>query len=88
MYRELGRVAAAHSSARYLYSAGTGPLDVAIAYAVVGDKDRAFAIFDQMVREHDFACLFLKADPRLDSIRSDPRFAALLRRIGLPVGPS
>jgi hypothetical protein len=51
-------------------------------YAMLGDKDAAFADL-----EKDFAqrgVVDLNVDPKFDSIRSDPRFTDLLHRIGLP----
>jgi len=59
------------------------PVAVAICYVLLGDKDRAFAWLDKAYDEQ--ANLnFIKVNPTWDSIRSDPRYAALLRRMGLP----
>jgi serine/threonine protein kinase/tetratricopeptide (TPR) repeat protein len=52
-------------------------------YAKLGDKDDAFAALEKAF-ENRSGILYIKCDPELDSIRSDPRFADLLRRIGLP----
>jgi TolB-like protein/tetratricopeptide (TPR) repeat protein len=53
------------------------------AYLALGEKDQAFVWLDQACNEHSNITLFLKVDPGLDSVRSDPRFADLLRRVGL-----
>jgi tetratricopeptide (TPR) repeat protein len=53
-------------------------------YALLGDKDRAFAELDSAVRRHDESMLFLKVNPDWDSVRSDRRFADLVHRMGLP----
>jgi len=53
-------------------------------YALLGDKDRVFPGLDSAVRRHDESVLFLKVNPDWDSVRSDPRFADLVRRLGLP----
>jgi tetratricopeptide (TPR) repeat protein len=58
--------------------------DMALVYAGLGDKDKAFAWLDKAYEEHSFSLSSLKVEPRFDPLRSDPRFADLLRRIGLP----
>ncbi len=56
---------------------------VALIYAGLGDKDQAFAWLDKAYEEHSFQMAWLKVEPRWDTLRSDPRFADLLRRVGL-----
>jgi serine/threonine protein kinase/tetratricopeptide (TPR) repeat protein len=56
---------------------------VAIVYAALGDKDRAFAQLEQAWAQRTQYLDFLKVDPELDSLRSDPRFQDLLRRMHL-----
>jgi hypothetical protein len=57
---------------------------IALVYAGLGEKDQAFAWLEKAYEEHAFKMAWLKVEPRWDSLRSDPRFADLLRRIGLP----
>ncbi|HKE57753.1 MAG TPA: tetratricopeptide repeat protein, partial [Pyrinomonadaceae bacterium] len=57
---------------------------IAMIYAGLGDKDEAFAWLEEAYKEHAFQMQFLKLEPRWDSLRSDPRFAELQRRVGLP----
>jgi TolB-like protein/DNA-binding winged helix-turn-helix (wHTH) protein len=58
---------------------------VASAYALVGDKDNAFKWLDKAYEERDGAdIMLLKCVPPFKSLRGDPRFADLLRRLGLP----
>jgi len=52
-------------------------------YAKLGDKDAAFAALEKAF-ENRSGILYIKCDPELDSIRSNPCFADLLRRMGLP----
>ncbi len=52
-------------------------------YAQWGERDRAFAALDIAARLNDSGLLMLKVDPLLDPLRSDPRFAARLARMGL-----
>lgn len=57
--------------------------DMALIYVGLGDKGKAFAGLDKAYEEHAFTLSNLKVEPRFDPLRSDPRFADLLRRIGL-----
>ena len=58
---------------------------IATIYAVLGRKDQAFGWMEKAYRERspDIA-YFIKADLRVDKLRSDPRYLELVRRIGLP----
>jgi TolB-like protein/Tfp pilus assembly protein PilF len=61
------------------------PYNVAAIHAGLGNKDEAFAALDRAYNERSaLLALYLTNDPRMDSLRSDPRFAELVRRIGLP----
>jgi tetratricopeptide (TPR) repeat protein len=65
-------------------SAHASPYLIATIYAALGQKDRAFEFLQKAYLEKDLDLTwFLKADPRVDSLRSDPRFADLLRRVGM-----
>ena len=55
----------------------------AAAYGWLGDKDKAFNLLEKAFAERDARMIFLKVEPWFDSLRSDPRFSDLLRRIGL-----
>ena len=56
---------------------------VALIYAGLGDKNQAFAWLEKAYEEHSFQMAWLKVEPRWDTLRSDPRFVDLLRRVGL-----
>ncbi len=56
---------------------------IAAVYAGLGEKDQAFAWMQKAYDERSDGLVNLKVDPRLDSLRSDPRFADLMRRVGL-----
>ena len=60
------------------------PYSVALIYAGLGSRDEAFAWLDRAYRERAFGLVNLELEPQLDSLHSDPRFAALLQRLGLP----
>jgi len=59
------------------------PYKLAIAYSSLGEKDRAFEQLERIYQAHDYSVVQAKVDPYLDPLRSDPRFAELLRRMGL-----
>jgi hypothetical protein len=57
---------------------------IATVYASLGNKEKAFDFLEKAEREKSPDIpYFLKADLRLDPLRSDPRFQSLLRRSGL-----
>ena len=56
---------------------------IAGVYAQLGDKDRAFLWLERAYENRDFFLTFVKVDPQMDALRSDPRFQDLLTRIGL-----
>jgi TolB-like protein/Tfp pilus assembly protein PilF len=58
--------------------------EVATAYVLLREKDRAFRWFDKAVEDRSDCMVMLAVDPRLDSLRSNTRFQDLLRRVGLP----
>jgi TolB-like protein/DNA-binding winged helix-turn-helix (wHTH) protein/Tfp pilus assembly protein PilF len=57
-----------------------------MAYAGMGNRDRAFALLEQASRERSNILTTLKVEPGYDPLRSDPRFQDLLRRVGLADG--
>ncbi|HLE63794.1 MAG TPA: protein kinase [Pyrinomonadaceae bacterium] len=61
------------------------PYNIAAIHAGLGNKDEAFAALDRAYNERSaLLAIYLTNDPRMDSLRSDPRFNELGRRIGLP----
>jgi tetratricopeptide (TPR) repeat protein len=56
---------------------------VALIYAALGDKDKAFAELEKAYEEHDYLLPRIKVEPFLDPLRDDPRFSDLVRRLGL-----
>lgn len=67
------------SKTRYVNS-----FQIAAIYLGLGDKDRAFEWLENAYRDRSDVLIYLNVDPRLDSIRPDPRFADLVRRVGIP----
>jgi TolB-like protein/DNA-binding winged helix-turn-helix (wHTH) protein/Flp pilus assembly protein TadD len=53
------------------------------AYLGLGDNDEAFAWFERAYKEQSNILIYLKVFPPYDSLRGDPRFQDLVRRVGL-----
>jgi tetratricopeptide (TPR) repeat protein len=60
------------------------PAELAVLYVGLGNQEGAIASLEKAYAAHDQQMTFLKVDPPLDSLRSDPRFVELLRKVGLP----
>ena len=69
---------------RKLKSGYISPYGIAGGYAELGDKDHAFEWLNTAYQEHDIDLIQLRTDPAMDSLRSDPRYAELVRKIGFP----
>jgi predicted Zn-dependent protease len=60
------------------------PYMIATIYAGLGDSDRDFQFLERAFRERSLDIVWqIKADLRIDNLRSDPRFQNLLRGVGL-----
>jgi len=64
-------------------SAFTSPYQLALGYAYLHEKDKALAYLEKSAEAREGQILYLKHEPLFDGIRSDARFIALERRIGL-----
>ena len=63
----------------------SSPTGMAMLYARLGDKDKAFYWLDRACEEREGQILtMLKVNPNFDSLREDPRYRALLQKMGLP----
>ena len=54
----------------------------ACSAAMLGENDKAFKFLEKAFEDRR-EIVFVKVEPQLDNIRSDPRYADLLRRVGL-----
>jgi len=75
MIEEL-KAASQHSLARALF--------IALVYAGLEDKDQAFTWLEKAYEERFNRLAYLKVEALWDPLRSDPRFADLIRRIDIP----
>jgi len=64
------------------YSHPTLPHHMALMYTGLGDKDQAFEWLEKAYEDRIEMLIFLKVDPNWDSLRADPRFSALLAKMG------
>jgi len=60
------------------------PYGLAEQYAELGDKEHAFQWLDTAYEQHNAGLEGIRTDPSFDPVRSDPRYAELVRKIGLP----
>jgi len=68
-----------HFTQRYV-----SPHHIAIIYAGLGQRDKAFEWLEKAYEHREEILVFLNVDSTWDNLRQDPRFHDLLRRIGLP----
>ena len=59
------------------------PANIALACAHVGDMNTAFQLLERAVDEYDEEASLMNANPTFDIFRSDPRFARLIKQMGL-----
>jgi serine/threonine protein kinase/Tfp pilus assembly protein PilF len=76
LYRKT--LAFTQEAARQYY---VSPLQFAVLYAQLGDKDQAFTFLEKAFEEGHPWLRVLKEDPQFEPLRSDPRFAEIVRRI-------
>jgi len=61
----------------------TLPLFLARIYAALGNNDEAMKNLEQVYNDRSESAVWLNVDPSLDTLRKDPRFIALIRKVGL-----
>ena len=60
------------------------PRELAVLYIALGEREQAFKSLEKGFAARDLQLQYIGIDPAFDSLRSDPRFADLMRRVGLP----
>ena len=84
IYARLGRRKDAQAAlAKATRAEPPNELSLALAYFALGDKDRCFEWLNKSVDDRQNV-MFWKVDPKLDPVRSDPRFQALIARLKVP----
>lgn len=59
------------------------PSAFTLIHTALGEKEQALNSLERAFEAHDFDLCLLKVDPKLDSLRSSPRFTRVLERVGL-----
>jgi tetratricopeptide (TPR) repeat protein len=87
-YADSGRQAAMERWAEGLKekarSKYVAPYRIALVYARAGDKDQTIEWLEKAYQERSNTIPFLRVQPIFDSVRSDPRFIDLVRRMQFP----
>lgn len=52
-------------------------------HAYLNQREEALDLLERAYREHDFFIIYLKAEPFFDSLRDEPRFQDLMRKLNL-----
>ena len=60
------------------------PYDMALLYFGLGDKEQGYVWLEKALEARSWWIPFIKAEPWMDPLRSEPRFQALIRRMNLP----
>ena len=60
------------------------PIWIAVIHAALGDKEEAFLWLRKAVGDRSVWLIYLNVDPIFDSLRTDARFADVVRQVGLP----
>jgi tetratricopeptide (TPR) repeat protein len=61
----------------------SSPIFRAYVYAPMGDRDKAFEYLEKSYQQREHFIVYLKVDPRFDSLRGDPRYDSLIKRLRL-----
>jgi serine/threonine protein kinase/tetratricopeptide (TPR) repeat protein len=71
---------------KLMLEAGTDapPTNIAVSYALAGDREKAFEYLEKAYSQEDSELMACIRFPAFDSLRSDPRFVDLMKRLGLP----
>ena len=62
----------------------TCAFEIGTTELALGRRDEAFRWFEAAYQDRSLCITSMKFDPRLDSVRSDPRYQSLIQRVGFP----
>ncbi len=84
-YQSLLAKVAAHQETEAERTGVVTTTSLALLHARLGNRDRAFHWLQKACESNTRDIIYLSVDPQYDSLREDPRFTALARRVGLPL---
>jgi hypothetical protein len=70
-----------HGKSKTMY---VSPVDFALLYAQLGDREKALSFLEQGFREHSPLLLWIQLDPAYDFLHGDERYRSIIQRVGLP----
>jgi tetratricopeptide (TPR) repeat protein len=79
----LGHAQESQQALDELVATSSAYYQIALVHAWRGDKNKAFAALQKAYDTHDGGLLALKSDPMADALRSDPRYTAMVKKMGL-----
>jgi hypothetical protein len=86
VFGRMGRTKDARSELSALLSSDDPPpYFIALAYVGLGENDKAFAWLEKTLEQRSGPFNEVNADPLFDPLRTDARFSALVRRMGVPL---
>ena len=59
------------------------PYNIALAYNAVGEREKALDYLEKGFAERDVRMVFLKVEPQWDTLRTEPAFVELIKRMGI-----
>jgi hypothetical protein len=78
--REQAQAIARELERRYRFNLN---LEMTGLYAALGERDRAFALLEEGYRQRSGGLILMRVEPTWEPLRSDPRYTALMRKVGL-----
>lgn len=82
-YQTAGWQGVLREQAKWSYRFNRSPYFTACIYAQAGDKDKALEYLEKTYQRREHWMAYLQVDPRFDSLRGDPRYDALVKRLRL-----
>jgi tetratricopeptide (TPR) repeat protein len=89
VYGQSGREAEARRILAELIGSKTAkqyvsPFHIALVYVGLGDNDKAIEWLDMAEEERDPFVIYIHVDPNFDTLRGDPRFVELIKKLTVP----